>query len=148
MCVRAAKWPTTLRCMEWSNGEYLLSDDKQRLDLDAVMGLMAMSYWANDRPRHVMDKALRHSVCFGLYHRGQLAGFARAVTDHATFTWVCDVILHPDHRGRGLGKWMMKCYLEHPDLQTISYHLRTEDAHGLYEQFGFQRVEAMRKSGE
>jgi len=146
--VRGARSLITLRRMEWSNGEYHLSDDRQRLDLDAVMGLLALSYWAKDRPRHVMDKAIRHSVCLGLYHRGQLVGFARAVTDHATFTWVCDVILHPDHRGRGLGRWMMKCYLEHPDLQTVSYHLRTEDAHGLYEQFGFQRVEAMRKSGQ
>jgi len=144
--VRDARADSSLFGMEWSTGEYLLSDDKQRLDLDAVMGLMAMSYWAKDRPRSVMDKAIRHSVCFGLYHQGRLAGFARAVTDHATFTWVCDVILHPDHRGRGLGKWMMQCYLEHPDLQTVSFHLRTEDAHGLYERFGFQRVESMRKS--
>jgi GNAT superfamily N-acetyltransferase len=134
--------------MEWSHGEYLLSDDKQRLDLDAVMGLLARSYWAKDRPRSVMEKAIRHSVCLGLYYRGHLAGFARAVTDHATFTWICDVILHPDHRGRGLGKWMMECYLKHPELQTVSYHLRTEDAHGLYEQFGFRRVEAMRMSRE
>jgi len=134
--------------MEWSNGDYVLSDDKRRLDLDAIMGLLAMSYWANDRPRNVMDKAIQHSVCFGLYHRGRLAGFARAVTDHATFTWVCDVILQPDHRGRGLGTWMMKCFLEHPDLQTASYHLRTEDAHGLYERLGFQRVESMRKSSQ
>jgi GNAT superfamily N-acetyltransferase len=134
--------------MEWSNGDYVLSDDKRRLDLDAVMGLLAMSYWANDRPRSVMEKAIRHSVCFGLCHQGRLVGFARAVTDHATFTWVCDVILHPDHRRHGLGTWMMKCLLEHPDLQTVSYHLRTEDAHGLYERFGFKRVEAMRKSGE
>jgi GNAT superfamily N-acetyltransferase len=134
--------------MEWSNGEYVLSDDKRRLDLDGVMELLAMSYWANNRPRNVMEKAIQHSVCLGLYHRGRLAGFARAVTDHATFTWVCDVILHPDHRRHGLGKWMMKCYLDHPDLQTVSYHLRTEDAHGLYAQFGFKKVEAMRKSSE
>jgi GNAT superfamily N-acetyltransferase len=93
-----------------------------------------------------MAKAMEHSVCLGLCLRGSLIGFARGVTDHATFTWVCDVILHPEHRGRGLGKWMMHCFLEHPDLQSVSYHLRTTDAHGLYEKFGFRRVEAMRRS--
>lgn len=132
--------------MEWRRGEYLLTDDPNRLDLGRVMELLRSSYWAADRPREMMEKAICHSVCFSLLHDGEQVGFARAVTDEATFTWVCDVILHPDHRGRGLGKWMMKCLLEHPQLQTVSHHLRTEDAHGLYEQFGFNRVEAMRRS--
>ena len=132
--------------MEWRHGDYLLTDDPNRLDLGRVMELLRSSYWAADRPREMMEKAICHSVCFSLLHDGEQVGFARAVTDEATFTWVCDVILHPDHRGRGLGKWMMKCLLEHPQLQTVSHHLRTEDAHGLYEQFGFNRVEAMRRS--
>jgi GNAT superfamily N-acetyltransferase len=132
--------------MEWTNGDYVLSDDPRRINLDEVMALLATTYWANDRPREVMEKAMRHSVCLGLLHDSRLAGFARGVTDQATFTWVCDVIVHPDHRGRGLGKWMMERFFEHSDLQTTSYHLRTEDAHGLYERFGFRRVEAMRRS--
>jgi GNAT superfamily N-acetyltransferase len=132
--------------MEWSRGEYLLTDDKGRLDLDGIMELLRTSYWASDRPREVMQQGMEHSVCFGLFHRGRQIGFARGVTDQATFTWVCDAIIHSDHRGQGLGKWMMQCLLEHPHLQTISHHLRTEDAHGLYERFGFQRVEAMRRS--
>ena len=132
--------------MEWSRGAYLLSDDKRRLDLERIMELLRLSYWAYDRPGEVMQKAMEHSVCFGLFHQGRQVGFARGVTDRATFTWVCDVIIHPDHRGQGLGKWMMQCFLEHPDLQTISHHLRTEDAHGLYEPFGFRRIEAMRRS--
>lgn len=134
--------------MEWINGDYVLSDDRRRLDLDAVMGLLATTYWARTRSRATMEKAVQHSVCFGLYHGGRQVGFSRAVTDHATFTWVCDVIIDPEHRGRGLGKWMMECYLAHPDLQTASYHLRTDDAHGLYERFGFQRIEAMKKAGQ
>jgi GNAT superfamily N-acetyltransferase len=132
--------------MEWRKGAYLLSDDKTRLDLDRVCELLAMSYWANDRPREVIAKSIEHSVCLSLFYGGRQVGFSRGVTDHATFTWVCDVIIHPDHRRKGLGKWMMNCFLEHPGLQTVSYHLATQDAHGLYEPFGFKRIEAMRRS--
>jgi GNAT superfamily N-acetyltransferase len=132
--------------MEWVNGEYVLVDDKSRLDIDTVCRLLADTYWAAGRPREVIEHAIRYSVCFGLFHKGQQVGFARAVTDHATFTWICDVIIHPDHRGRGLGKWMLKTLLEHPNLQTSTHALRTKDAHGLYEQFGFQPVEYLRRS--
>ena len=131
---------------EWRNGDYLLTDDPARLDVDAVCALLNATYWANDRSRAVIEKSIQHSVCFGLFRDERQIGFARAVTDHATFTWVCDVIVHPDHRGHGMGKWMMQCLLEHPDLQTISHHLCTKDAHALYESFGFQRIEAMRRS--
>ena len=132
--------------MEWSHGEYSLTDNPNRLDLDAVHALLQTAYWSHDRPRALIEKSIQHSVCFALYHAGRQVGFARAVTDRATFTWICDVIIHPDHRGRGLGKWMLKCLLEHPDLQTLSHHLRTKDAHGLYEPFGFERIEALRRS--
>ena len=132
--------------MEWRQGDHVLSDDKTRLDLEVVMDLLASSYWAKDRPRAVMEKAIEHSICLGLYLNGSQVGFARGVTDHATFTWVCDVIIHPAHRGRGLGKWMMQCFLEHPELQSVSYHLRTADAHGLYEKLGFRRIETLRRS--
>lgn len=132
--------------MEWRNGDYLLSDDKARLDLAVIHDLLKTSYWADDRPRVVTAKAIQHSVCFGLHLAAGQVGFARAVTDHATFTWVCDVIIHPDHRRRGLGQWMVKCLLEHPELQTTSHHLGTRDAHGLYERHGFRRGEAMRRS--
>ncbi len=132
--------------MDWTNNDYLLTDDKIRFDLDGVCAMLKTTYWAANRPRPVIEKAIQHSVCFGLFHQGRQIGFARAVTDHATFTWVCDVIVHPDYRGKGLGKWMVKCLLEHPELQTITHVLRTRDAHGLYEKFGFQRVEYMRRS--
>jgi len=132
--------------MQWINGHYVLTDDRSQLDLDAVCAMLQTTYWAKDRPRALVEKSIRYSVCFALLREGRQVGFARAVTDHSTFTWVCDVIVHPDHRGQGLGKWMVKTLLEHPDLQTVSHHLRTEDAHGLYEPFGFKPIEAMRRS--
>ena len=131
---------------EWRKDDYLLTDDPRRLDLDAVCALLHSTYWAGDRPRSVIEKSIRHSVCLSLLFQEKQVGFIRGVTDHATFTWVCDVVIHPDHQRKGLGKWMVKCFLEHPELQTISHHLCTKDAHSLYESFGFKHIKAMRRS--
>ncbi len=132
--------------IEWRREDYLLTDDACRVDIDAVCALLQATYWAHDRSREVIEKSLLHSTSLHLLHEGRQVGLIRGVTDHATFTWVCDVIVHPEHQGRGLGKWLVKCFLEHPALQTISHHLCTKDAHSLYEAFGFQRIEAMRRS--
>ena len=140
------KTPARKKTHEWRHGDYLLTDDPRRLDLDAVCAMLHSTYWASDRPRSVIEKAIRHSVNLSLLHEGRQVGFIRGVTDHATFTWLCDVIVHPDHRGKGLGKWMVQCFLEHPELQTISHHLCTRDAHEFYEEFGFKRIQAMRRS--
>jgi GNAT superfamily N-acetyltransferase len=135
-----------LKRMEWTQNGYLLSDDKTKLDLEAICALLANSYWAPNRPRALTEQSIRHSVCLGLYHQGRQVGFARAVTDEATFAYLCDVIIDPGHRGRGLGKWIVKTLLEHPQCQTATRCLRTRDAHGLYERFGFERAEYMRLS--
>jgi len=132
--------------MNFERGEYLLTDDKSRLDLNVVCSLLQATYWAANRTREQIDKSIQRSVCFGLFHAGKQAGFARAVTDCATFCYLCDVIVAPEHRRRGLGKWIVECMLKHPDLQTITQCLRTKDAHTLYERFGFERTEYMRRS--
>ena len=135
--------------MEWSQGAYRFRDGLEHVDVDAVYAMLSTTYWAGHRPRSQMEKSLRGAICFSLWHeeageRNQV-GFLRAVTDQATFTWVCDVIVQPEHRGKGLGKWMMSCMLEHPDLQGTNMCLATRDAHGLYEQYGFVRSELMRR---
>ena len=132
--------------MNWQRDEYELTDDKTRLDLDAVCAWLNGTYWAAHRPREVIEQSLQHSVCFGLFHGERQIGFARAVTDRATFTWICDVVIAAEHRGRGLGKWMMECVLAHPELQTASQVLGTRDAHTLYERFGFQRTEYLKRT--
>jgi GNAT superfamily N-acetyltransferase len=114
-------------------GDYQLTDDKRRFDLRAIHRLLSDTYWAADRPRTVMRAAIDNSVCVGLFHEGEQIGFARAVADHATFTWICDVIIHPNHRGKSLGKWMVECLVDHPKLRTRSQVLATRDAHGLYD---------------
>lgn len=132
--------------MERMNGDYFLTDDKSRLDIDAIHALLRHTYWAEKWPRSLIERFISGSACFSVFHQGRQIAFARAISDHVTFTYLCDVVVHPDHRGRGLGQWLVKCVLEHPDLQTLTYVLRTRDAHGLYEKFGFQRVEYMRRS--
>ena len=132
--------------MKFERGEYLLTDDKSKLDLDVVCAFLQATYWAAHRSREAINKSIQHSVCFGLFHAGRQVGFARAVTDRATFCYLCDVIIAPEHRGHGLGKWIVECMLAHPDLQTTTQCLRTRDAHGLYEPFGFERTEYMRRS--
>lgn len=131
---------------ERRRGDYVLTDDRSRLELDDICELLHETYWANDRPREVIEKSLLNSECLHLIHGSRQVGLIRGVTDYSTFTWVCDVVVHPEHRGMGLGKWLMQSFLENPRTQTISQHLCTRDAHGLYEEFGFQRIEAMRRS--
>ena len=119
---------------------YEIDTDPARLDVGAIHRFLSEeSYWSPGVPRDVVERSLRWSLCFGLYAPdGGLAGFGRAVTDHAVFAYLADVFVLPEHRGRGLGVWLMQTMLDHPDLQGLRRtFLVTEDAHGLYERFGF-----------
>jgi len=139
---------TYASAMEWTRDEYCVSDDRARLDVPVVWGLLRATYWAGERTREAMDTAIEHSLCLGLFHQGRQVGFCRAVTDHVTFTWICDVVIHPEHRGRGLGKWLVECLINHPALQTRAQCLATRDAHGLYERYGFARDEYLKRKKE
>jgi GNAT superfamily N-acetyltransferase len=126
--------------MEWQRDGYTISDDPARVDVDAVHRYLSEeSYWAPGIPRDVVERSIAGSLPFGLYAPdGSLAGFARAVTDRAVFAYVADVFVLDAHRGRGLGVWLMEVMVGHPDLQGLRrWVLYTEDAHGLYERFGF-----------
>ena len=126
--------------MEWTRDGYTISDDPARVDVDAVHRYLSEeSYWAPGVPREVVERSIKWSLPFGLYAPdGSLVGFARAVTDRAVFAYVADVFVLDAHRGRGLGMWLMEALVGHPDLQGLRrWVLYTEDAHGLYERFGF-----------
>ncbi|MCP4291477.1 MAG: GNAT family N-acetyltransferase [bacterium] len=132
--------------MEWTQGNYTANDDKSQLDMYYVMPALQKSYWALDRPKEVIEQSIRNSVTLGVYTEGRQIGFARAVTDKCTFAWICDIMIHPDYRGVGLGKFIVECLSEHPEVAACEDHfLRTDDAHGLYEQFGYKVCEAMVK---
>jgi GNAT superfamily N-acetyltransferase len=115
-----------------------VSTDPARLDLGAIHGYLTGSYWAAGISRSVVERSLRHSLGFGVYRGDELVGFARVVTDLATFAYLADVFVLDAYRGRGLSKWLMECILEHPDLRDVRrWHLVTRDAQGLYAKFGF-----------
>jgi GNAT superfamily N-acetyltransferase len=120
---------------------YEISTDPARLDIDAMHRYLARSYWSPGIPRDTVARAARNSLCFGLYEKsgGKQVGLARVVTDHATFAYLCDVYVLEEHRGRGLGKLMMRAVMDHPALTGARRAmLGTLDAHGLYAQFGFR----------
>lgn len=127
--------------MEYKRSNFVISDDPARLDIEAICGFLSRAYWANIRPRDVIEKSIRYSLNFGLYDGERQIGFARVVTDRAVFAYLCDVFIHEDYRGQALGKWMMECVLAHPDLQGLKrWCLLTQDAHGLYRRFGFTEL--------
>ncbi len=118
---------------------YVISTDRSRLDVDAVHGYLSReSYWAAGRSRQTVQRSIEGSLCLGLYDpAGALAGFARVITDYATFGWVCDVFVLGAHKGRGLGKWLVQVLVQLPELQGLRrLQLATRDAHELYRRYG------------
>jgi ribosomal protein S18 acetylase RimI-like enzyme len=123
--------------MNWHQGDYVLTDETARMDLDALCELLHSTYWASTRPREVIEKTLRHSLNFGLFHAERQVGFARVVSDRTTVGYLCDVVIATEHRGRGLGKWILQTILDHPELKNCRIDLFTRDAQEFYRQFGF-----------
>lgn len=124
--------------MEWHKGAYTISTDRERIDVDAVHGYLTRSYWATGIPIDKVRRSIEHSLCFAIYKGDLLAGFARVITDYATFAYIADVFVLEEHRGQGLSKWLISVIREHPDLQGLRrWALATRDAHTLYERFGF-----------
>lgn len=147
--------------MEVRRGEFLISTNPALLDLHVIHGFLTHGYWAKGIPRETVQQSIEHSLCFGIYHEDadkppvlakeartgapkttQIA-FARVVSDFATIAYLGDVFVLEAYRGRGLGKWMMECIMQHPSLQGLRrWILLTRDAHGLYSQFGFIPVKS------
>lgn len=123
---------------EHRKGEFVISTDQERLDLDMVHGFLTESYWAGGISREVVARSIQNSLCFGVFCEGKQIGFARVISDYATFAYIGDVFVLESYRGHGLGKWLMECIGGHPRLQGLRrWTLLTRDAHGLYTQFGF-----------
>lgn len=124
--------------MEWNEGEFKVSCDPGKQDLDVIHGFLVQAYWSRNIPRDTLGRSIEGSTCFALLHHERQVGFARVIGDHATFAYLADVFVLPEYRGRGLSKWLMSCVMAHPDLQGLRrWMLATADAHALYEKFGF-----------
>jgi GNAT superfamily N-acetyltransferase len=124
--------------MQWQHRDFTISTDNSRLDVDFIHDYLCnQSYWAKGRSLDIVEQSIQNSLCFGLYKDEQQIGFARVVTDLATFAWLCDVFVAYAYQGRGLGKWLIECIVAHPDLQSAKYiMLATRDAHELYRRYG------------
>ena len=127
--------------VEWTRGPFTISTDTNRLDRERIHDFLKGSYWAPGISREVVDRSIEGALCFGVYDENAQVGFARVITDRATFAYVADVFVLESHRGRGLSVWLMEAIRAHPDLQNLRrWILMTRDAHGLYEKFGFRRM--------
>ena len=124
---------------EWKQNEFVVSTNPARLDVAAIHAFLTRAYWSEQIPREVIERAVKHSLCFGLFEGNAQIGLARVVTDNATFAYLCDVYVLESYRGRGLGKWLIECVMAHPQLQGLRrFNLVTRDAHGLYAPHGFK----------
>lgn len=127
-------------CRTLNGAGYEIDTGKRRLDLALIHRFLSGSHWAADIPLSVVKRAIRQSLAFGLYRDGRQVGFARVVTDRATFAYLADVFVLPEERGKGLGRWLIETILGHPELQGLRrWLLGTRDAQGLYERCGFRR---------
>ena len=128
--------------MIWHKNDYTISTDKTTLSPEYIhQYLSEQSYWANGIPLHTVKKSIEGSICFGVYKGAQMVGFARVITDNATFGYLADVFIDETCRGQGLSKWLIEVILAHPDLQGLRrFMLATRDAHGLYQQFDFKEL--------
>lgn len=124
---------------EYRNEQYVISTDPSKLDVDSIHSFLSRSYWETEGiPREIVERSIRGSLCFGLYDGQQQVGFARVITDRATYAYLCDDYIQESHRGKGLGKWLMECILSHSDLQGLRrWTVVTRDVR-LYEKVGFK----------
>jgi N-acetylglutamate synthase-like GNAT family acetyltransferase len=129
--------------MNANTKKYTISTDKTKLNMSVIYNFIGNSYWAKGIPKSVMQKAIDNSMCFGVYSaQNEQIGFARVVTDNATFAYLADVFIIPDLQGNGLSKLLVKTIVEHPELQGLRrFLLATADAHGLYAQYGFKPID-------
>ena len=127
--------------MEWEKEGYMISTDKEKIDVKYVHTILKQMYWSEDIPLNVVERSIKGSLCFAVYDQDKQVGFARVITDKATFAYLADVFIDPVYRGKGLSKWMMQTIVNHPELQGLRrFMLATKDAHSLYTQFGFTPI--------
>ena len=129
--------------MRWTRDTFWITDDNQAADIDFITRELNRTYWAEGRSRDIVEGSVRNSIMFSLFEGDRPVGFARIVSDYATFAWLCDVYIHPVYRGQKLGVWLMECVLQHPSTHVRLNLLATRDAHGLYAKFGYESKDCM-----
>lgn len=127
---------------EERQGDYLITSDGSKLDIDAIHAYLQGSYWAAGISREAIARSAEHSLCFGLLHKERQIGFARVVSEHTRFAYLMDVYVLEEYQGQGLGQWLVECVLNHPDLRNLRrVLLTTRDAHEFYRRLGFSELQ-------
>lgn len=127
--------------LEVRKDEYMICDDKAKLDLTWIFETLSKSYWANTRSKELILKTIENSHCFSLFHNDKQVGFARVITDYATFAYLCDLIIDDKYRGKGLGKWFTNTIISESKCgESSKWMLVTKDAQGLYKKYGFNTI--------
>jgi GNAT superfamily N-acetyltransferase len=134
--------------MKWKYNNFYITDSKENMDIDFIINSLHTTYWAEGRPGELIIKAIENSVLLSLFDDETQIGFARIVSDGAVFAWICDVFITEKYRGKGLGKFLMQCVMDHPAVKVRTNVLGTRNAHGLYEKYGFEKKELMLKRNE
>ncbi|EQB87539.1 GNAT superfamily N-acetyltransferase [Clostridium punense] len=129
------------KIINYTKGGFTVTTDKEKIDIDTLHNFFNKSYWANDRTKQTIIVSIENSLCFSMFKGEKQIGFARVITDYATFAYLCDVFIQEDYRGNGLGIWMLECILNYPNLLDLKkWLLATRDAHELYRKFGFSSL--------
>ena len=124
--------------MDFIKDGFTISTEKEKLDIDLIHSFLTRSYWAEGISKEIISRSVEGALCFGVFENDRQVGFARMITDRATFAYLADVFIIEEYRGRGLSKWLMEVIMSHPDLQRLRrMMLATRDAHELYKKFGF-----------
>lgn len=124
---------------EYKNKDYLISTDKRKLQPKIIHNFLTNCYWSKGSSYSVVQAKIKYSFCYGVYHNKKQIGFCRVVSDFIIFAYLADVFIIEEYRGKGLSKWLMQCLMQHPDLGNVKcWMLKTGDAHGLYQKYGFK----------
>ena len=130
--------------MLWERGDFLITSDQNRVDIDALHAMLSRTYWAKDRSRDAVAKSVENSLCFSIFKSDEQIGFVRAITDGITYAVILDMIIREDFRGQGLGKWLVQCIGEHPEVVPLRQVLWTVDADDFYRQSGFEEMSKLK----
>ena len=130
--------------MDWERGDFLITSDHNRVDIDALHAMLSQTYWAKDRSRDAVAKSVENSLSFSVFKGDEQIGFVRAITDGITYAVILDMIIREDFRGQGLGKWLVQCIGEHPEVVPLRQVLWTVDADDFYRQSGFEEMSKLK----
>jgi N-acetylglutamate synthase-like GNAT family acetyltransferase len=130
--------------MIWEKGDFTISSERIHVDIDNLHDMLSLSYWAKDRSREDVEKSIDHSLCFSLLKDKELVGFARVLTDTMAYAIILDMIIRKEFRGQGLGKWLVKCICDHPEVAPLRQVLWTGDADDFYRKGGFEEMSNMK----